>query len=69
MGKRIAERAPVLEDAAERVLLEEEADAGILLVDAAVEQSAVDLLVDLLAGIDDFAQRRPGVLLQIAHQP
>ena len=69
MAERVAIGPPVFPDAGEGLLLDQDADAGVLLVQAAFEQPAVDLLADVRARIDDLAPARAGMLLQIGHEP
>ncbi len=69
MGKGIAQRPPVFEDAAEGVLLDQDADAGVLLERAAVEQPAIDLLPHRRARLVNLVPRGAGMLFEISHQP
>ena len=69
MAERIAVGPPVLPDPAEGLLLDQDADAAVLLVQAALEQPAVDLLPDIRARIDDLAPARARMLLHIGRQP
>src|SRR5262249_6906093 len=69
MRERVAHEAPLLQDALESILLQQDLDALVLLIDAALEQPGISLLSDIGAGVDDLIPSRVRMALEIAREP
>jgi hypothetical protein len=70
MPERIALPPPILQDAVESVLLEQHADAGVLLVHVvALEEPAINVLPYTGARLDDLVARCVRMILEIGDEP
>src|ERR1700760_2533028 len=70
MPERIALPPPILEDPVEGILLEQDADARVLLVHAAaLEQPAVYVLPHIGARLDDLVACRVRMILEVGDEP
>src|SRR5271170_1849070 len=70
MPERIALPPPVLEDPVEGILLEQHANARVLLVHvAALEEPAIDVLPHIRARLDDLVAGRIRMVLEIGDEP
>src|ERR1700719_5078855 len=70
MSERIALPPPILQDPVKGILLEQHADAGVLLVHvAALEEPAVHVLPHTRARLDDLAAERVRMILEIGDEP
>src|SRR5438132_5574642 len=70
MPERVALPSPVLQDPVEGVLLEQDADARVLLVQvAALEQPAIDLLARFRARLHDRAAGFVRMFLKVGDEP
>src|SRR5277367_5110786 len=70
MSEGIALPPPVLQDPVESVLLEQGADARVLLMHiAALEEPAIDILPHIRARLDDLVAVRVRMVLEIGDEP
>src|SRR5438270_12759687 len=70
MTERVARLPPILQDPVELILLEQHADARVLLVHvAALEEPAIDVLPHIRACLDDLVARRVRMILEIGDEP
>src|SRR5580700_6142897 len=70
MPERIALLPPILQDPVEGILLEQDADARVLLVHvAALEEPAIHVLPHARARLDDLVAGRVRMILEIGDEP